>query len=87
MPTSDPTSKQPSAKPDANQGKPTIEHDNRDENVGQRERTKSGPTKEGPGFTPGPGTDGGKPTVEQDDRGKHYGQREGSTVTEDNDVE
>jgi hypothetical protein len=56
------------------QGKPTIEPDNHDENVGQREHSDA--------------THGGvKPPAEHDKRGKNYGQREGSTVTEDNDVE
>jgi hypothetical protein len=56
------------------QGKPTIEPDNHDENVGQREPT-------------GAEHGGVKPPAEHDNRGKHYGQREGSTTTADNDVE
>jgi hypothetical protein len=57
-------------KPEA---KPTIEQDNHDENVGQRDKT-------------GAKQEGAKPSVD-DSRGKNYGQRDGSTVTEDNDVE
>jgi hypothetical protein len=55
------------------QGKPTIDPNNHDENIGQRDHSR---VKQ----------DGAKPAVD-DDRGKNYGQREGSTITEDNDVE
>jgi hypothetical protein len=62
-------------------GKPTVQQDSHDKNIGQRE--KEGPKQEG-----------AKPTVDKpaesendDERGKNYGQREGSTIAEDNDVE
>jgi hypothetical protein len=55
------------------EGKPTVEQNKHDANVGQREQT-------------GTKQDGAKPGVDQE-RGKNYGQREGSTITEDNDVE
>jgi hypothetical protein len=71
-------------------GKPTVQQDARDKNIGQREADE--PTQES-----------AKPTVEKpaesqkteeenedandDERGTNYGQREGSTISEDNDVE
>jgi hypothetical protein len=70
----------PSKKPD---GKPTIQQGNRDQNIGEREGTKSRPDEKPTG---GKETDG-KGTIDQDERGGNYGQREGSTISEDNDVE
>jgi hypothetical protein len=70
MSTPERPKQQPPRKPDTD-GKPTIEPGTHDQNIGQREGTKTG----------------NKPTVDDDNRGKNYGQRNGSTVSEDNDVE
>ena len=64
----------PSKRPDTESGKPTIDQETHDQNVGQRQKTDAT-------------TEGGKPTIEEDNRGLNYGQRPGSTVAEDNDVE
>jgi hypothetical protein len=64
----------PSKRPDTESGKPTIDQENHDQNVGQRQKSDAT-------------TEGGKPTIEEDNRGLNYGQRPGSTVAEDNDVE
>jgi hypothetical protein len=65
-------------------GKPTVQQDTHDKNVGQREQ--QGAKQEGakPTVDKAEGKDEGD---EADERGRNYGQREGSTITEDNDVE
>ena len=77
-------------------GKPTVQQDTHDANVGQRE--KEGAKQEGAKPTVDKANENANQKANQkanenaddedeDDRGRNYGQREGSTISEDNDVE
>jgi hypothetical protein len=87
----------PSKEPDIESGKPTIDQESHDENVGQRQKsnvtTDGKPTIDQENHDQNVGqrqksdAEGDTPRIEEDNRGLNYGQRPGSTVAEDNDVE